>query len=76
LFTKFDPNEVSEIFREFEANRVILSNRLGLSNKPYADPNVRTADGYIQGYGRYAQDVLIPSFIAAYTKKIRQPWRW
>jgi cell surface protein SprA len=69
LFTKFDPNEVSEIFRQFEANRVILSNRLGVDNKRYADPNVRTSDGYIQGYGRYAQDVLIPSFIAAYTKK-------
>ena len=69
LFSKFDPNEVSEIFRQFEANRVILSNRLGLSNKPYADPNVRTQDGYVAGYGRYAQDVLIPSFIAAYTKK-------
>jgi cell surface protein SprA len=69
LFTKFDPNEVSEIFRQFEANRVVLSNRLGLDNKTYANPAVRTGDGYVQGYGRYAQDVLIPSFIAAYTKK-------
>ena len=28
------------------------------------DPN-----GYAKGYGKYAQDVLIPSFIAAYTGK-------
>lgn len=69
LFTRFDPNEVSEIFRQFEANRAILSERLGSENKFYANPANRTADGYVQGYGRYAQDVLIPAFIAAYTKK-------
>jgi cell surface protein SprA len=69
LFTKFDPNEVSAIFKQFEANRATLSNRLGSDNKFYADPNNRTADGYVAGYGRYAQDVLIPAFIAAYTKK-------
>jgi cell surface protein SprA len=69
LFSRFDPNEVSEIFRQFEANRLVLSNRLGLDNKLYANPSNRTADGYVEGYGRYAQDVLIPSFIAAYTKK-------
>jgi cell surface protein SprA len=27
------------------------------------------ADGFAKGYNRYAQDVLIPSFLAAYTKK-------
>jgi cell surface protein SprA len=27
------------------------------------------ADGYAVGYGRYAQDVLIPAFVAAYTGK-------
>ncbi|RYF37481.1 MAG: cell surface protein SprA, partial [Chitinophagaceae bacterium] len=69
LFTKFDPNEVSALFKTFEANRIILSNRLGLDNKFYADPNNRTQDGYVRGYGRYAQDVLIPAFLAAYTKK-------
>jgi len=69
LFTKFDPNEVSELFKQFEANRIVLSNRLGLDNKFYADPNTRTTDGFVRGYGRYAQDVLIPAFIAAYTKR-------
>ena len=61
LFTKFDPNEVSEIFKQFEANRAILAGRLGKLN-----PYVLTSG---DGYTRYAQDVLIPSFIAAYTKK-------
>ncbi|MEO8174713.1 MAG: cell surface protein SprA, partial [Sediminibacterium sp.] len=28
-----------------------------------------TADGYAKGYGRYSQDVLVPAFVAAYTKK-------
>ncbi|MET0466760.1 MAG: cell surface protein SprA [Chitinophagaceae bacterium] len=67
LFDKFDPNVVSETFKTFEANRVALSQKLGLEN-PYADPTPG-ADGYVEGYGRYAQDVIIPSFLAAYTKK-------
>ncbi len=66
LFGKFDPNNVSETFKQFEANRLVLSQRLGAKN-PYSQ--VVGPDGYYEGYGRYAQDVLIPSFIAAYTKK-------
>ncbi len=64
LFGKFDPNRVSATFKEFENNRVILSQRLGKQN-PYSQ--VQGADGYYYGYGKYAVDVLIPSFIAAYT---------
>lgn len=65
LFGKFDPNRVSETFKTFENNRIILSERLGKSN-PYTNGQVG-ADGYYYGYGKYAVDVLIPSFIAAYT---------
>lgn len=61
LFDKFDPNEVSKTFKQFEANRTLLSSRLGKLN-PYAN-------GSTAGYGLYAQDVLIPAFLAAYTKK-------
>ena len=64
LFGKFDPNRVSQTFKTFEANRIILSKRLGTSN-PYSQ--TQGADGYYYGYGKYAVDVLIPSFIAAYT---------
>ncbi len=64
LFGKFDPNRVSETFKTFENNRLILSKRLGAKN-PYSQ--VQGADGYYYGYGKYAVDVLIPSFIAAYT---------
>jgi cell surface protein SprA len=66
LFGKFDPNRVSKTFKTFEANRVILSKRLGVKN-PYSQGQPIGADGYYYGYGKYAVDVLIPSFIAAYT---------
>jgi len=66
LFGKFDPNRVSGTFKTFENNRVILSERLGKLN-PYTNGQPVGADGYYYGYGKYAVDVLIPSFIAAYT---------
>ncbi len=65
LFGKFDPNRVSETFKKFQDYRLILSERLGKAN-PYSGGQVG-ADGYYYGYGRYATDVLIPAFIAAYT---------
>ncbi len=66
LFNKTDPNQVSETFKKFEGYRIILSERLALSN-PYQKGLGQTPDGFYTGYGRYAQDVLIPAFIAAYT---------
>lgn len=69
LFGKFDPNRVSETFKKFQDYRVILSERLGKSNQ-YNIVNGQTtpnAEGYYYGYGKYAIDVLIPAFIAAYT---------
>nr|WP_214447259.1 cell surface protein SprA [Flavihumibacter rivuli] len=72
LFTKFRPNEITETFKRFESNRIILSQRLAESN-PYwqalPDNEKFLSDGFYTGYSRYAQDVLIPSFIAAYTNK-------
>jgi len=69
---KYNPNQVSQTFNKFEANRFIISQRLSQSN-PYwqALPASKkfTNDGYATGYGRYAQDVLIPAFLAAYTGK-------
>ncbi len=69
LFKDFDPNVVSETFKVFEANRVRLSGKLAAAN-PYQggviDPN---DPEFYEGYGRYAQDVVIPSFLAAYSGK-------
>ncbi len=59
----------SSTYNQLLANRTIVSDRLG-SNNPYvngvADPN---NPDYAKGYTEYSQDVLIPSFIAAYTGK-------
>ena len=68
LFSKGKPTEISETFRKFEAYRLILSERLALTN-PYQQGLGKAPDGYYIGYNRYAQDVLIPSFIAAYTRQ-------
>lgn len=65
LFGKFDPNRVTETFKTFQNNRLILSERLGKANN-YSG-NIQNPDGYYKGYNKYAIDVLIPSFIAAYT---------
>ena len=69
LFKEFDPNIVSETFKKFETNRAVLSEKLGKLN-PYNGSNPTPGtDGFYQGYGRYAQDVIIPAFISAYTNK-------
>lgn len=72
LFEKQSPNEVSNLFKTFENNRIIVSRRVAEAN-PYwqslAASQKFTADGFARGYGRYAQDVLVPAFIAAYTGK-------
>ncbi len=67
FFDKHDPNMISTQFRNFENYRSIISNRVAALN-PYWDQK-KDPNGYAIGYGRYAQDVLIPSFIAAYTGK-------
>jgi cell surface protein SprA len=64
MFEKFDPNEVSATFTKFQDYRQIISQRLRKGN-PYsqAQPN----GNYAYGYGKYAVDVLLPAFLAAYT---------
>jgi cell surface protein SprA len=68
LFGKYDPNRISGTFLKFQDYRKILSQRLGAQNTyNKLQGNPVGADGYALGYGRYAVDVLVPSFIAAYT---------
>ncbi|HEX3024823.1 MAG TPA: cell surface protein SprA, partial [Chitinophagaceae bacterium] len=69
LFRKTNINEISETFRTFENNRLIISNRVAQQNPYWKQNSVYTNDGFAAGYGRYSQDVLIPAFLAAYTKK-------
>ncbi len=63
--TLFD-NDIVGLFKTFENNRPIISQRLGVDESFF-----HPVDGteYKFGYGRAQQDVLIPSFLAAYTKK-------
>jgi cell surface protein SprA len=67
LFDKHSPTEISTTFRKFQDYRLIMSQRAAAANRYYTGGT--NPDGYAQGYNRYAQDVLIPSFIAAYTGK-------
>jgi len=70
LFDKNKPNEVSNTYRQFEAYRTLLSDRLSKTNPYFQKYGLGTnPDGFKSGYGRYSQDVLIPAFIAAYTGK-------
>jgi cell surface protein SprA len=70
LFKKYKPTEISETFNKFQDYRYTIAKRLAQSNPYYKQTGSPvTADGFPQGYGRYAQDVLIPAFIAAYSNK-------
>jgi cell surface protein SprA len=67
LFDKNNPNEISATFKKFQDYRLIMSQRAAAANPYYTGGT--TADGFAKGYNRYSMDVLIPSFIAAYTGK-------
>ncbi|MXV17918.1 cell surface protein SprA [Pedobacter sp. HMF7056] len=62
-FSKESKNGTSALFRKFESNREVISRRLGEQNPNSAG----VAGGYADGYGKNSQDVIVSSFIAAYT---------
>jgi cell surface protein SprA len=56
----------SQAFNDFRENRLIIANRLATSH--YGGSTFPTdVDGYPVGFGKNSQDVLLPSFLAAYT---------
>jgi len=57
-------DEIVELFQRFEANRSIISQRIGSGT--HSD-SLLARQGFTEGYGRTQQDVLIPAFIAAYS---------
>lgn len=63
LKTLFDDDLVG-LFHQFENNRVIVAKRIGTG---IHDNDEDASLGYPKGYGRYQQNVLVPSFLAAYT---------
>lgn len=67
MFTKIDKQGYSDTYNQFEANRAVVSKRLG--NGVYKNPSEENSNpNYTYGYGPKSQDVLIPAFMAAYTK--------
>lgn len=62
--TALDEFNVSPLFKRFEDNRAIISDRLSANGGTHA-----IDEGYQEGYGRFQQDVLIPAFMAAYTNE-------
>ncbi|PLX08254.1 MAG: cell surface protein SprA [Marinilabiliales bacterium] len=63
-----DGDYSSATFSQFDANRIVIANRLA-SERPGYNPTDVDTYGFPSGYGKTSQDVLIPAFIAAYTNK-------
>jgi len=62
---------LSETYQQYEANRAIISQRLGKDNLPatgtfYSPKDSTFLNDYVRGYGPYQQDVVLYSFLAAY----------
>jgi len=66
-FSQSDEN-FSQAFQDFRDNRLIVANRLATSY--YGNASFPTdAEGYPLGFGKNSQQVLLPSFVAAYSGK-------
>ena len=79
-FEKISKNNdyVSPAFEKFKQNRVVISNRRAQERQkrdPFYNPDIDPITGnpitdeYKNGYSETSRDVLIPAFIAAYTKQ-------
>lgn len=62
-FRTDNKDNTSRTFQELRDNRRIIADRLAKNNI------IDTATGFPKGYGPTSQQVLIPSFLAAYTNK-------
>lgn len=77
MFQKIDAKGLSNVYKDFETNRMIVSRRLQNENaNSQGNFSVRDTSGtmkenpnYAYGYGPTSQEVLIPAFLAAYFGK-------
>jgi len=75
LFKNFDTTFNSQLYKNFEANRPIVSDRISHANpnanpgETYVNPDGTVNTSYKSGYGPKSQEVLIPAFLAAYMGK-------
>jgi cell surface protein SprA len=60
-----------QLFNQLRANRIAISRRLGEQAGIDIDnpANINPLDGTVLGFGTSSQDVLLPSFLAAYSGK-------
>ena len=68
--TSFDKSDIngSDAFNDYRSNRLVIANRL--AEDYYGGSTIpRDAEGYPIGFGKNSQQVLLPSFIAAYSGK-------
>lgn len=62
-FSKEDDQGVSDVFKQFESNRLVIAKRIAAEKGiPLSHP-----DSFPTGYGGFQQDVLIPAFLSAYS---------
>lgn len=68
--TAFSQSDVnfSQAFQDFRDNRLVVANRLA-EGYYGGTPIPRDGEGYPVGYGKNSQQVLLPSFVAAYSGK-------
>lgn len=59
-------NDINGLFARYEDYRLIVSDRLA-TQSGNADQHAKDGPGYRYGYGKIQQEVLLPSFIAAYS---------
>ncbi|MFN8277447.1 MAG: cell surface protein SprA [Chitinophagales bacterium] len=75
FFAPIDKKGLSQTYRDFENNRAIISERLGAQNDTskfygsYKNPVTGENTRYSYGYGPKSVDVLVPAFLAAYTRQ-------
>ncbi len=75
MFDKINSDFTTKVYNDFEANRTIISDRISQVNpnanptNSYVTPDGTVVNTYKEGYGPKSQDVLIPSFLAAYNGK-------
>lgn len=72
VFSKVDKNNFSNAFYKFQELRELYSQKLGSLNPNsdtiYINDSIKLPN-FREGYGPFAQEVLVPSLIAAYTGK-------
>ena len=69
IFQKRGSDNLTSAFYDFENNRKVISERLGLVNPYTGNAQAPEDEDFKKGYTRYSQDVLIPAFLSAYTGK-------